>query len=199
MRFILFTTFFLWLNTYSVEAQSLNIGDDLPAANERMEDVNGRSVTLSETYRPNGLIVIFSSNTCPMVRRWEERFKAISRLSKASNMGLIVLNSNEDYRDRGDGMEDMIKHSKKAGYDFPYVLDEDHRVADAFGAEKTPHIFLFDGTRTLAYMGAIDDNAYDRTAVQNAWLENAVNALLNAETIDTPITKPIGCSIKRVN
>ena len=84
------------------------------------------------------------------------------------------------------------------GYDFNYVLDKSHVVADAFGAARTPHVYLFNGDLELIYTGAVDDNAFNSAAVKNHYLKDAINQMLKGEPITKPSTKSEGCSIKRV-
>lgn len=181
------------------QIKEMTIGTKAPMADHKMQDVSGRSFSLAEVAQENGLLVIFSCNTCPWVMRWEDRYSDVSRMAKANNIGMIALNPNEDYRDRGDGMDDMIKHARKAGYDFPYVLDKDHLVADAFGASRTPHVYLFNGDMVLVYVGAIDDNANDAASVKDYYVKDAIDQLISGQELSRPKTKSLGCTIKRVS
>jgi hypothetical protein len=163
-----------------------------------MEDISGRMLSLDEVAGNNGLLVVFSCNTCPWVMKWEDRYPMLSEMAEANGIGMIAVNPNEDYRDKGDGMDDMIKHAKKSGYDFPYVVDKNHKLADAFGATRTPHVYLFNGDMELVYVGAIDDNANDAAAVKTFYVKDAMEQMLSGDAIATPSTKSLGCSIKRV-
>jgi len=182
----------------SVQAQDqLSLGSILPMPDHSMEDVTGRSFSLNNVARDNGLLVIFYANTCPWISRLENRFREISQIADANNVGIIAINSNEGYRDRGDSMEDMIRHVGKADYDFPYVLDENHQVADAFGATRTPDIYLFNGDLELVYVGPIDDNAQNENRVGENFLRNAIEAMVSGNEIVIPTIRPVGCRIKR--
>lgn len=176
----------------------MSVGSVLPMADRQVEDVSGRSLTLNQVKKANGLLVIFSCNTCPWVMKWEDRYPVISALARNNNIGMIALNPNEDYRDKGDGMADMIRHAQKADYDFPYALDKDHKIADAFGASRTPHVYLFNSENTLVYVGAIDDNANDASAVEQFYLKDAIEQMVAGQSLSTPNTKSLGCTIKRV-
>ena len=125
------------------DIQQLPLGSTLPLGDVEMEDISGRNLSLNGVKGEKGLLVIFSCNTCPWVIKWEDRYPIVQEIAEANDIGMILLNPNEDYRDKGDGMEDMILHAEKAGYALPYVLDKNHRVADAFGASRTPHVYLF--------------------------------------------------------
>ena len=183
---------------FAQQQREISIGSKAPMIDQKMQDVSGRSLSLSEVAQENGLLVIFSSNTCPWIMKWEDRYTEISRISRENRIGLIAINPNENYRDKGDGMDDMIKRARKARYDFPYVLDKDHLVADAFGATHTPYLFLFNGAMELVYVGAIDDNANDAASVQQHYIKDAINQLISGQQLSLPSTKSLGCSIKRV-
>ncbi len=193
--------FFLILFGFSVSgfAQSvLSIGETAPMADQSVEDVNSRSVNLSQITQTNGLLVVFSGNTCPWVTRWEERLKSIASTARSSQIGMIVLNPNERIRGRGESIADMKRRHTKRNYNFVYALDKDHILADAFGATKTPEVFLFDGNMKLVYKGTIDDNPNDAGRVEHNYLQDAVDALLTEESISNPYTEVKGCPIKRI-
>ncbi len=181
------------------EIQELAIGSDAPMLDQTVKDVSGEDLNLRGVAKENGLLVVFSCNTCPWVDRWEDRYPVVSKLARENEIGMIALNSNEDYRERGDGMEDMVKRADKADYDFPYALDKDHKIADAFGASKTPHVFLFNSEMKLVYVGAIDDNARSAEDVEEFYIKNAIEQLVSGEEITQANTRSLGCTIKRVD
>ena len=109
---------------------------------------------------------------------------------------MIAVNSNESQFERDDSMEEMVEHAQEMGYNFPYVQDPGSKLATAFGARKTPHIYLFDEKDKLVYRGAIDDNARKPRKVKHTFLADAMDALLTGEKIDPVSTKALGCSIK---
>ena len=181
------------------DIQQLPLGSTLPLGDVQMEDISGRNLSLNEVKGDNGLLVIFSCNTCPWVIKWEDRYPVVQELATVNDIGIILLNPNEDYRDKGDGMEDMILHAEKAGYNLPYVLDKNHRVADAFGASRTPHVYLFNAEDKLVYVGAIDDNANSAADVEEFYIEDAIEQLSAGQAITRSSTKSIGCTIKRLS
>lgn len=186
-------------NIVAQDIQQLPLGSTLPLGDVQMEDISGRNLSLNEVKGDNGLLVIFSCNTCPWVIKWEDRYPVVQELATVNDIGIILLNPNEDYRDKGDGMEDMILHAEKAGYKFPYVLDKNHRVADAFGASRTPHVYLFNAEDKLVYVGAIDDNANSAADVEEFYVEDAIEQLSAGQAITRSSTKSIGCTIKRLS
>ncbi|MCP9292657.1 thioredoxin family protein [Gracilimonas sediminicola] len=176
---------------------SLEIGDKAPQINQEVEDTSGRTLTLAGVAGDKGLLVVFSCNTCPWVAKWEDRYNGLAELAEANDIGMIALNPNERIRNRGESMEDMKKRAQKQDYEFPYALDENHVIADAFGATRTPEVFLFDENLTLVYHGAIDDNADDANAVEATYAADAINQLISGNEISTKETRSLGCTIKR--
>ncbi len=176
--------------------KALQIGDKAPLTDVEMLGVSGETFTLEGTAGENGLLVMYSCNTCPWVTAWEDRYNDIAALAEELGIGMIVLNPNARYRNRGDGYEDMQKRAEKEDYAFPYVVDKEATLATAFGATKTPEAFLFNNEMTLAYHGAIDDNAKQRDQVEQEFLFDAMKHMAAGETIDPNETKSIGCGIK---
>lgn len=188
----------LTLGAWKLAPTEVQIGDLIPMMQIKMEDVSGKSYHLRELHQENGLLVIFSCNTCPFVLQWENRYNELFDLCQKQKIGMVLVNSNEAKRTGDDSLEKMKAKAEKEGYKMPYVVDTDHIVADAFGAKTTPHVFLFDGNAKLVYRGAIDDNGEDKNAVTSPYLKDAINAMMSQGTIEPNTTKAIGCSIKRV-
>jgi hypothetical protein len=114
----------------------------------------------------------------------------------------VLLNPNENLRESlTEGTESLAAMKEVAedmNYPFPYLVDENHELADAFGATRTPHIYLFNNADKLVYVGAIDDNSSSADEVEHHWLRNAINELAAGKEITTQKSKAFGCSIKRV-
>ena len=160
------------------------------------DNIDGKNTSLDKIKKANGVLVIFSCNTCPWVIRWQDRYNLISALSKKNDIGFVAVNSNARLHDSVDSMDEMIYHATANEYDFPYVMDEDAKLAKAFGAMKTPHVYLFDANDRLVYTGAIDDNAKSAKRVKKNYLMDALSSLGSGENIATRKTKALGCSIK---
>ena len=179
-----------------IHGKELEIGLGIPLIDHRLLNIQGDYLSLNDVKGENGLLVIFSCNTCPWVIRWEDRYVTITEKYKKSGIGVIVVNSNEDQFDNKDSIDEMKKHAKDNNYNFPYVQDFGSKLAYAFGATRTPHIFLFDKNDKLVYRGAIDDNAKSAKKVEEPFLENAIESLINGGPIVVSSTKALGCSIK---
>ena len=180
----------------AIKAVELELGSEMPLAEVKMVDVSGKNVSLKDAMGENGLLVVFSCNTCPWVDAWEDRYISVSKLSQKKDVGMIAINPNQGSRNKGDGLDDMHSRAKKAKYDFYYTLDKESKLASAFGATRTPHIYLFNNKGILVYRGAIDDNARRPKKVENPYLMDAINAMVAGEKITTASTKALGCGIK---
>ncbi len=183
----------------------LEIGAGAPKSEMNMKDVSGKEMNLAGMAGEKGLLVIFSCNTCPFVvgngqksEGWEGRYPELAEIAERSDMGMVMVNSNEAKRSAGDSFADMQVRYKEQGLKGYYVLDENHVLADAFGAKTTPHVFLFDADMKLVYKGAIDDSVDSKAGVKEPYLRNAINSYLNGQDIDPNSTRQLGCSIKRV-
>ncbi len=177
-------------------AEELSLGSSIPLADVKMRDISGTSLSLNDAKGKQGLLVIFSCNTCPWVIDWQDRYVSIANEFLPQGFGVIAVNSNEAYFDGVDSFEAMQKHAKKNGYNFYYTVDEKSQLAKAFGATRTPHIYLFDSEGTLVYRGAIDDNSKNAKKVKKTYLADAMNAILAGEPIAPASTKAFGCTIK---
>jgi peroxiredoxin len=176
----------------------LEIGASLPKGDLRMKDVvSGKDVALNDVNGENGLLVIFSCNTCPYVKLSESRISEAALQARRGKIGVIIVNSNEAQRDEEDSPESMKKYSDEQKFDFPYVVDVNSELADAFGATRTPHVFLFNGKGKLVYKGAIDDNIKDDKGVKERYLRDALTAVSRGSEVKVASTKSIGCTIKR--
>lgn len=179
------------------QGNQLKLAEQAPFTDVKMKDVSGSSFSLADLKLENGIVVIFSCNGCPFVLAWENRYNPIYQFAKEHKVGMVVLNSNHLKREGDDSPEAMKKHAADKGYLFSYLVDSESRLANAFGAQTTPHVFLFDKNFQLVYKGTIDDNYKNVSEVKTSYLKDAINSLANSEKIAVAETKPMGCSIKR--
>jgi thiol-disulfide isomerase/thioredoxin len=175
----------------------LPLGSPIPNPDIKMKDISGKEVSLSEAKTDKGLLVMFSCNTCPIVKKYQSRTLEVCKHATDNNIGIILLNSNEATRGDGDSYNDMKEYAKEQGYYFNYVLDDNSKMADAFGAMRTPEIFLFDKDGKLAYHGAIDDNSTSPDEVTRKHAILAIDELVSGKEISRKETRSVGCVIKR--
>lgn len=176
----------------------LPIGADMPRADVKMKDISGKEITLKDAKKKNGLLVMFSCNTCPYVIKNQERTNAIAKYALENNVGVVLVNSNEAMRSGDDSYEAMKSYAKDQGYNWYYVVDEKSQLADAFGANRTPETFLFNKDGKLVYHGAIDDNPSDASSVGRHHLKEAINEMSGGKDISVKTSRSVGCTIKRM-
>ena len=175
----------------------LSIGSPMPKADVKMQDVSGKMTSIKDAALTNGVVVMFSCNTCPYVVKNQDRTVAIAEYAKKMKMGVIILNSNEAYRSEDDSPEKMKSYAKDQKYKWSYVVDKNNEVADAFGANRTPEVFVFDKELKLVYHGAIDDNPSDASAVGREHLKEAITEVASGKEVSVKESKSVGCGIKR--
>ena len=181
----------------SFAQDKLKPGDDMPALQTTLRNANGSSTTLRGAEKENGLLVMFSCNTCPFVVKNEPITKKTMEYAATHKIGMVVINSNEAKRGDDDSYEAMKKFAKEQGYTVPYVVDENSKLADMFGANHTPEVFLFNSKHKLVYMGAMNDNPSDPAGYKKMYINDAMDAMVAGKEVNPKTTKSIGCSIKR--
>jgi peroxiredoxin len=185
------------LSASAQDSQGYKVGDK--ASDFKLQSVDGSWVSLSGLDNSKGAIVIFSCNTCPYVVAYEDRM--IELHEKFATMGypVIAINSNDEKLSPGDSFENMKKRSKEKGFPFAYVYDKSQEVIKAYGGTRTPHVYILNkegNDFVVKYIGAIDNNYQDASAVTEKYLENAMDEVINGRKVSVESTKAIGCTIK---
>jgi peroxiredoxin len=168
----------------------------------KLKNVDGKFVSLGDFKDAKGVIVIFDCNTCPFSKAYNDRIVALDEKYSSKGFPVVAINANDPEVSPGDSFEAMVSHAKEKGYKFPYLFDETQSVAKAFGATNTPHVFVLkkDGKKfSVAYIGAIDNNARDESAADKKYVEEAIEALMTGKEVGTTKTKAVGCGIKWKN
>ena len=196
--FFLLSSFSVLALTSFVAFNELPIGAALPKTNVLLKDVSEKEVSLKDAKKQNGLLVMFSCNTCPYVIKNQPRTKEIAAYAMQNNIGVILINSNEAQRTSDDSFEAMKQYAKDQGYNWYYVVDKNSELADAFGANRTPECFLFSKDEKLVYHGAIDDNPGGEVSeIGRKHLKEAIAEMLANKEVTVKTSRSVGCSIKR--
>ena len=173
------------------------VGDK--AEDFKLQNIDGSYVSLSDYSDAKGFIVTFTCNGCPYAVAYQERIIELDKKYKTRGYPVIAINPNDTDLKPDDDLSAMKKRAGKKGYTFPYLKDASQEVYRAYGATRTPHIYVLtkdQGDYIVSYIGAIDDNYQDASAVEEPYLANALDALLAGNEPDPSYTKAIGCSIK---
>jgi len=173
---------------------TLQIGDCAPSFS--LPGVDGKTYTLSTFADASALVLVFSCNHCPYVQAYEDRLILLQHDYAERGVQLVAINANDDTSYAEDSFPSMVSRAQAKRFNFPYLRDGSQEVATAYGATHTPHLFLFDRNRRLAYTGKIDDNWQHPDAVTQPYLRQAIDALLTGTTPAEPVTYAIGCTIK---
>ena len=177
--------------------KGLNTGDKAP--DFKLKNVDGKYVSLSDYSDAKGVIVVFTCNTCPYAKAYQDRINDLNKEYKKKGVPVIAINPNDPDVSPGDSFDKMVNRAKEKNYSYPYLLDENQEVYPAYGATKTPHVYLLKkkgDDYIVTYIGAIDDNYKDESQVDKTYLADAVNNMLDGKNPDPANTKAIGCGIK---
>lgn len=165
----------------------------------KLKNVDGKMVSLKSLNNAKGAIVVFHCNHCPYSQAYEQRILALDKMYAARGYPVVAINPNDPKIQPEDSFDKMKERAKDKGYTFPYLVDATQQIARAYGATRTPHVFVLEKSEdqwVVRYIGAIDDNTENPEKVEKAYVQQAVNALLNGQEPETTLTKAIGCTIK---
>ncbi len=174
--------------------ETLKIGAAAP--DFKLHAADGSARTLASFAGAKALVISFTCNHCPYAQAYEDRFIALAREFAPQGIAFAAVSPNDAKTYPADSFENMKLRAAEKKFPFPYLYDERQSMARAYGAVCTPHIFLFDVARKLAYEGRIDDNWKDPSGVKSRDLRAAIEAVLAGTPVPTPQTNPMGCSIK---
>src|SRR5918997_2327012 len=158
--------------------------------------VDDRHHALADYADKEAVALIFTCNHCPYAQAWEDRIVQTQADYADRGVQVIAINANDPAKYPDDSFPRMKERAQEKGFNFPYLFDESQEVARAYGAERTPEVFLFGTDGTLLYHGTIDDNYEDPKAVKKHYLRDALDAALADEEPPVVETRPIGCTIK---
>jgi peroxiredoxin len=172
---------------------TLAIGADGPPF-EGLLGTDGRQYGLSTFADRDLVVLVFASNRCPTVKAYAERMRDLQREYGPRGVQLLAINANDPHLYPDEGVRHMVERAAEDGYTFPYVVDDGQRVARAYGATCTFHLFVLDRDRRLRYQGRFDDARLTANVTSHD-LRNALDDLLAGDEVRVPTTRPFGCSL----
>ena len=182
------------LATTAAGAPKLKIGDPGPTWSG-LAGVDDKQHALPDYEKAKLIVVVFTCNHCPVAVAYQDRLIALQKDYESKGVQVVAINSNSPKKQPPDSFGKMKERAKEKDFNFPYLFDETQNVAKDYGATCTPHVFLLDQNRKVAYMGAIDDSMKaDKVKVQ--FLRSALDALLSGKKPPKEVTSQFGCSIK---
>ncbi|MFT4031141.1 MAG: thioredoxin family protein [Siphonobacter sp.] len=182
---------------HPLDQRGYNIGDAV--ADFHLKSTVGKTVSLREYHSEKGIIVVFTTNHCPFAKAYESRIIALDQKYNPQGFPVLAINPNDPSAYEEDSFDNMKARATSKSYPFPYVFDENQQVAKAFGATRTPQVFVLQrqGERFIVqYIGTIDDNSQDPAGVTKNYVQEAVNNLLQGKPVMLNVTKAVGCAIQ---
>ncbi|MFK5921131.1 MAG: redoxin domain-containing protein [Verrucomicrobiota bacterium] len=184
---------------------TLEVGTSAP--DFTLPGIDGKDHSLADYANSDILAILFTCNHCPSAQAVESRVKKMITDYQEQSFQLVAISPNHaeslrlnelGYSVYGDTLDEMKKHAAEQKFNFPYLFDgKTQNTARAYGAQATPHIFIFDKARKLQYVGRIDDSRYgDPSLVKSHDARNAIDALLAGKAPDVSKTRAHGCSTK---
>lgn len=174
-------------------AFTLQIGERAPDFN--LPATDGENYKLSD-FTDDTLVIFFTCNHCPYVLGSDEITRKTAEKYKSQGVQFIGINSNSKNTYPEDSFPNMVKRMEQYNFPWIYLYDESQKIAEAYGALRTPHFFVFDKNRKLIYTGRAIDNPKDPSKMTVNDLERALDEHLAGKEISVPVTNPIGCNVK---
>ena len=175
--------------TFGIGSTSSSLGQPL------VDAVGGGEAAVSSAFGASGTVLVFWGNQCVWSQRYEDRLKQAMRQATQGGLAVVLVNANDPEAFPRENAEESQAVARRLGVEH-YFLDADGSLARAVGAQRIPHVFLFDGGKRLVYAGAIDDSPGDAALVQKNYLVDAMAALRAGTAPDPAETQPFGCRIK---
>jgi peroxiredoxin len=191
----------LCLAAFSPTQDTPELAPGATAPDFSLKNVDGTAVSLTTNAQAKGYILVFTCNHCPYAIKYEDRIMALDAKYRPLGYPVIAINPNDPERVPDDSFENMQTRAREKGFTFPYLFDATQATARAYGASKTPHVFIVqrEGSTNkfiVRYVGAIDDSPNNAASASKHYAADAVDALLAGRNIRTATTRAIGCSIK---
>lgn len=187
---LLLTAGIIFALTGSSPAAAVEVGKQAPSFT--LKDADGKDHSLDEYLAKKYAVVMFIATQCPISNDYNERMVELYNDFAPKGIAFVGINSNKQ-----EDAEEVKEHAAKNGFTFDVVKDWNNVVADAYGAQVTPEIFVLDQKATVLYHGRIDDSR-NPEKITSRDLREALTALLAGESIAKSVTKAFGCTIKRV-
>ena len=195
-----YITLALIFSAFLTQAQAPTLKAGQPAPDFKLKNVDNKEVSFASYPDAKGFIVVFTCNTCPYAKAYEQRIIDLDKKFKPQGYPGIAINPNDpeaSIADTFDKMQDLAKEKK---YAFPYLFDKGQIVTDQYGAKHTPHLFVVSKTAkgtVVEYTGAIDNDPEGTKDEKTKYVEDVIASLKNNQKPAITETKEIGCTVKR--
>ena len=169
-----------------------------PAPDFSLKSLDGNMVSLSE-HKGKIVVLEWFNPDCPFVKdaHVNGSLKGMAARFRDKDVVWLAINSAASGR-QGHGAKANTEGKARFGIDYPILFDEDGRVGHAYGAERTPQMYVIDRAGTLVYRGALDTTRGDAEDGENVeyFLADAIADVAAGKPVTRADTKPWGCSVK---
>lgn len=190
---LIFALIALTIGATLVKAQADTVKLDAVVKDFTLQDTEGTQNSLRQlSEEKQATVVLFLATQCPIATDYAERIVTLFNKYKEKKVQFVGINSNKQ-----ETVEEIAKYNKKYGFEFLVLKDPENKIADYFGARRTPEVFLLDKERILRYAGAIDNSRDEPT---QHYLQTALDLVIEGQDIpkESKKTRAVGCTIKRV-
>ncbi|KUJ59368.1 redoxin [Flavobacteriaceae bacterium CRH] len=190
----------LFLSAFIAQAQAPTLKAGQTAPDFKLKNVDNKEVSFASYPDAKGFIVVFTCNTCPYAKAYEQRIIDLDKKFKPQGYPVIAINPNDPEASKADTFDKMQELAKEKKYAFPYLFDKGQVVTDQYGAKHTPHLFLVSKTskgNIVEYTGAIDNDPEGTKEEKTKYVEDVIASLKNNQKPTITETKEIGCTVKR--
>ncbi|TCD28245.1 thioredoxin family protein [Pedobacter psychrodurus] len=197
MKRLILVAFMLISGFTFAQTEGYKVGDVVKDFS--LKNVNNKMVALADYKDAKGYIVVFTCNTCPVAKAYQDRIAALNATYAAKGYPVVAINPNDAGAVPDENFQKMQALASEKKLNFPYLLDPDHVVTKQFGATRTPHVFVLNKTdkgNVVEYIGAIDNDPEEANSTKVEYVKNAVNELSIGKKPAIASTKAVGCSIK---
>ena len=175
-------------------AFTLSIGRSAP--DFTLAATDGKVYSLSDFGDTKILVIFFTCNHCPYVIGSDEVTRKTAEKYADAGVRFVAINSNSPNTYEEDSFAHMVDRMEEYRFPWVYLYDATQEIAEAYGALRTPHFYVFDENRKLVYTGRGVDNPKDTTLMEVNDLDNALSEITSGKNVSSPLTNPIGCNVK---
>ena len=185
---------------FFTNAQITTLAPGKAAPGFNLINVDSKEVSFDNYPKAKGFILVFTCNTCPYAKAYEQRIIYLNNKYVSQGYPVIAINPNDPEISGGDSFDKMKELAKAKNYTFPYLFDKGQVATNLYGAKNTPHLFVVSKTTNgnmIQYTGAIDNDPENADPNKIKYVEQVITSLINNEKPTVTVTKAIGCTVKR--
>lgn len=169
----------------------LKIGEAAPTFSA-LPGTDDKEHALKDYETAKAVVLVFTCNHCPVAQAYQDRLIKLQKDYEDKKVQVVAVNVNKNDADKLDKMKERAKEKK---FNFPYLYDDSQKIGKEYGAKTTPHIFVLDKDRKIAFIGPIDDNMNEEKA-KKQYVRDAIDAILDGKEPPEKSVKPFGCAIQ---